>query len=232
MLIFDDRFKYPDLKRMTTNEGRRYVTPTGFYLPSVTTILSETKTKETKEGLAKWAKRVGVDEAERIKNQAAGLGTLIHENLERYMLGQEMKFGGNLVHKMAKAMTEKVIEHGFSKIDKIFGQEVNLYYDELYAGTADLIIEVGGQMMIADFKNTIKMKKEEYLTDYYIQCVAYALAHNNMFGTNINRGKIMMVARPDENMNCEYKEFDLDPVKFSKYEDMWLDKLDLFYANK
>lgn len=232
MIIFDNRFNYPKLERLATPEGRRYVSPSGQLLASVTTILDATKSQDTKDGLAKWAKRVGVNEAELIKNQAAGLGTIIHNNLEKYMLGQEMKFGNNLVHKMAEQMTKIVIEQGINKIQKIYGQEVSLFMDGLYAGTADLIVEIDGCIMIADFKNSMKMKKEEYLADYYCQLVAYAIAHNDMFGTQINRAKIMMIARPDSSGKADYKEFDLDPDKFSKFEDLWLSKLDQFYGNK
>ena len=232
MIVFENCFDYPKLQRLETGDGRKYVTPSGQMLPSVTTILGATKTQETKDGLAKWAKRVGVDEAERTKTQAANLGTIIHKNLERYMLGEPMQFGTNLIYKMAEIMTKTVIEKGFSKIQKIYGQEVPIYMESLYAGTADLIVEIDGEIWLVDFKNTIKMKKEEYLADYYCQLVAYSLAHNSMFGTNIRRGRVMMIARPDDLGNAEYKEFDLDPEKFSKFEDVWLSKLEQFYANK
>jgi genome maintenance exonuclease 1 len=231
-LIFDKTYKYPKLERVDSPEGRRYVTPSGLAVPSVTTILDKTKSEEKKQVLENWAKRVGgQQQADAIKNGAAALGTVIHNQLEKYMLGEELVWGNNLIQKLAKKMVEKVIAEGIPNIERVFGLESALYVDNLYAGTADLIVQIDGKLMIADFKNSIKMKKEEYLEDYYTQLVAYSIAHNSMFGTDIDSGRIMMVARPDESTGvCEYKEFDLTPEKFKIYEEKWLSRIEQYYS--
>lgn len=230
-ITFDKRFLYPKLERIDSPDGRKYVTPNGLALPSVTTILDRTKTEEKKQILENWSKRVGKQNAEDIKNGAANLGTVIHNQLERYMKGEELRWGNNLIQIMARKMVEKVIAEGLIHFEKVFGLESALYFDGLYAGTADLIVQIDGKIVIADFKNSIKMKKEEWLDDYYNQLVAYSLAHNNMFGTEINSGRILMVARPDEATGvCEFKNFDLSPEKFKKHEDIWLAKLDKYYS--
>ena len=49
-----NKFKYEPIKRIDTPEGRRYATPDGQKLPSVTTILSATTPKEKIEKLNEW----------------------------------------------------------------------------------------------------------------------------------------------------------------------------------
>ena len=53
-------------------------------IPSVTTILSATQSKEKQESLQKWRERVGEKEAARITNQAATRGTEMHYVLEQF----------------------------------------------------------------------------------------------------------------------------------------------------
>lgn len=231
MILFEQRYEYKKLSRTDTPEGRKYATPDGNKLPSVTTILGATKSEESKKVLENWRKRVGRDNAAAITQGAANLGTVLHNSLEKYMLGKEVTWGNNLIQIMARKMYETVVEQGLSKVDKVLGIEAPLYFPDLYAGTADLICEMDGVPIIMDFKNTIKMKKEEWLDDYWTQIVAYSLAHNELYGTKMNTGRIMMVARPNENTGiCDYRNWDLTPENFIKYETIWLEKLEKFYS--
>lgn len=233
MIIFEQRYEYKKLQRVDTPEGRKYATPDGKNLPSVTTILSATKSDESVKALDNWKKRVGKEKAQSITTGAANLGTLLHNNLEKYMLGKDVTWGNNMIQVMAKKMYDAVLEQGLSQVDTVVGIEAPLYFPGLYAGTADLVLESGGDLMIGDFKNTIKMKKREWIDDYFIQCVAYAMAHNELYNTNIQKVKIMMVARPDENTgNCDYKNFEISGSEFNEYCDKWLQKLDSFYSDK
>jgi genome maintenance exonuclease 1 len=76
-----------------------------------------------------------------------------------------------------------------------------------------------------DYKQTNKPKKEEWVEDYKIQLTAYIMAHNEVYGTDIRRGIVFMCSR-----NCEYQQFDLQPSDYSKYEDLWLAKVEEYYA--
>ena len=58
--------------------GSRHYSIDGSRLPSVTSILSATKSEEDKASIAAWQKRVGYKEAERIKNDAANRGSSMH----------------------------------------------------------------------------------------------------------------------------------------------------------
>lgn len=210
------KFNYQPLKRIDTGNGRRYIVGEDRPLPSVTTILSKTKDLTH---IKEWVNRVGEVEANRIKTEASGLGNGMHKNLENYILGEEMQ--GTF---MAKALANVIIKNGLSKVDEVWGTEVSLYSSGLYAGTTDLIGVHQGIPSIMDFKNSLKDKKKEWIEDYFMQLAAYSLAHNEMYGTEINRGVVMIATR-----DAKYQEFIIEGDEFTHYETMWANKLCVYY---
>ena len=66
-MYIPNKFPYKELKRETINGSRKYLTPDGFAVPSVTTILDATKPEEKKKALQEWRKRVGEEKAKQIK---------------------------------------------------------------------------------------------------------------------------------------------------------------------
>ena len=109
-----EKYDYPSLKRDDSNKTRLYKTPDGDF-PSVTTILDKTKDKTF---LFEWRKRVGDEEANRISKEAAGLGTVFHKHLENYIDNEERPNGSNFVYKLAKDMSDIIIEKGLSNVDE------------------------------------------------------------------------------------------------------------------
>lgn len=223
---FIEKINYKNCQQITdkTTGKRVYVTPDGERLPSVTTILSATKDMTH---LNEWKKRVGVDNAARITKESAGVGTSMHNNLERFVTGLERKTGNNLVHAKAHDMATLIIEHGLSKINEIWTIEQSLYFPGLYSGTTDLAGVYNNNPAIIDYKQTLKPKKEEWVEDYKLQLMAYILAHNEVYGTDIREGHVFMCSQ------ClKYQQFDLWPQDFNKYQDMWLSKVEEFYTTK
>jgi len=214
-------YDYKPLPRVTVNGSRHYVDPGNNKLPSVTTILDSTKDKTF---LNEWKKRVGEAQAKQISTEAAGLGTLVHTHLEKYILNEDRPSGNNMVHQMAKSMSDVVIEKGLCNVNEIWGSEVPLYYPDLYAGTTDLVGLYEGEPAIIDFKNTTKPKKEEWIEDYYLQTCAYALAHNAIHKTDIKRGVIFMVARDNT-----FQLFDLKGAKFDDMCEKWGERVAQYY---
>ena len=91
-----------------------------------------------------------------------------------------------------------------------------------------------GEPAICDHKQTNKPKKAEYVEDYKIQLVAYAMAHNQVYGTDIRRGVVFMCSRGNDSVKVggeTYQQFDLLPDDFNKYQDMWLSKIEEYYAS-
>ena len=185
-------------------------------MPSVTTILSATKDST---GIDDWVRKVGEEEALRIKNEAARIGTGMHNNLENYVLGRPIT--GTF---MEQSLAKLIIKRGFPRLAEIWGIEVALYSAGLYAGTTDLVAVLdNGDPAIVDFKNSRTPKRVEWIDDYKAQLGAYALAHNEMYGTDIRQGLIMMACRTGE-----YQEFHFAGAEFDKCIELWLSRLAAF----
>lgn len=228
---FNERYNYQSCKQINDPVTRKrvYQTPDGESLPSVTTILSATKDMTH---LNEWKKRVGKANAQRIATQAAGVGTSMHNNLERYLSGLERQPGKNLVHIKGNAMADVIIANALKDVDEVWAIEQSLYFPGLYSGTTDLVCVYKGKPCIADFKQTNRPKKPEWVEDYYLQLMAYTMAHNEVYGTDIREGHIFMCSRGDDELmpgGEVYQQFDLKPEDFNKYQDMWLDKVEEYY---
>ena len=154
MLI--EKFEYPTLKRVTAKNGQRqYTGDDDQPVPSVTTVLSDTGDKTA---LINWRKRVGDAEANRISQESAGLGTKVHNALEKYVLLEEYEIkGNNHISIMAKNMVDEMIDKGLSQVDEIWGVEVALIAQGLYAGTSDAVGMFNGVESIIDFKTAKKI---------------------------------------------------------------------------
>ena len=171
-----------------------------------------------------WKKRVGAAEAQRIVTESANLGTIMHKHLESYIEGVERPSGTNQVYVQAKNLSETVIEHGLKNVDEVWGIETHLAFPGLYGGTADLICVHEGVPAIGDFKTSRKFKKKEWIDDYFMQASAYALAHNEVYGTNIQKGVIFMVTHDNE-----YQQFVVEGNEFQTFTDKWLDRVETYY---
>ena len=218
---FITKFEYKDCKQINLEGKRLYETPDGHKTPSVTTILSGTKDMTA---LLEWRKRVGNEKAQQITTESAGRGTAMHSNLERFIAGLTRMPGKNHVHVKANDMATVIIENGLKYVDEIWAIEQSLYYPELYSGTTDGIGVYKGDPVIFDYKQTNRPKKAEYVEDYYLQLVAYALCHNVVYGTDIKRGVIFMCSQ-----DLQYQQFDLLPKDFNKYEDMWWTRVEQYF---
>lgn len=233
MLI--ERFKYLNFNREVVDGKRHYVTPNGDRVPSVTTILDKTKPLEQREALANWKKAVGEKKAQEITSEAAGRGTRMHKYLEDHIKGVPLKESvSNPYANQSLLMAKKVIAEGFTKVNEVWGSEVSLYFPELYAGTTDCVGVHDNQEAILDFKQSNKPKKREYIEDYFLQLTAYALAHNEVHGTNIRKGVILMCVRPPEIAPGQwgepiYQEFILESSDFDYWTDRWCDRVSQYY---
>ena len=218
-------YHYPPSTRSTTDGLRTYDVGKE-KLPSVTTILGATKSQDAQDSIARWQARVGLDEAMRIKDQAASRGTNMHKHLEQHLLG-----AGHLdlteEGKTAKAMADTIIDKGFKDFQEIWGSEVVVYYPGLYAGATDLAGIYDYSESIIDFKQSNKPKQREWIDDYFMQLGAYAMAHNTVHGTQIDQGVILMCT-PD----CFFQKFVVRGKEFVKYQHQFLRRLDQYYEEQ
>lgn len=221
---FIERIKYKNCVQVNDPVTRKrvYQTPDGETLPSVTTILGATKDMTH---LNEWKKRIGEEKAAQITREAAGVGTAMHANLERFLIGEQRQPGNNPVHVQANAMADVIIQNGLSKVNEVWAMEQSLYFPGLYSGTTDLVGVYDGEPAVMDHKQTNKPKKDEWIDDYKIQLVAYIMAHNEVYGTDIKRGVVFMCSR-----DFQYQQFELKPSDFNYWQDQWLKKVEEYYS--
>ena len=222
---WNKQFIYPKTVRSSVDGVRKYSIGQE-KLPSVTTIISSTQDASKTESLAKWKARVGEVEAERIKNTAAIRGTAMHSYLEHHVKG------GNVldltdVGREARNMAEVIIEKGFPDLEEVWGVECTLFYPGLYAGQTDMCGIYQGRESIIDFKQSNKPKRAEWIGDYKLQLVAYATAHDCIFGTNIEQGVILMCT-PDN----YFQRLIVNGSEFKEYKWKWLQKISDYYTSK
>jgi len=234
--MYNPKFDYQPIPRETVDGRRLYATPDGRRLPSVTTILEATKPEEKRQALQNWRNRVGVAQAQAITTEAANRGTRMHTYLEHYVKTGEVKARGtNPFGWASHAMAAVVIEQGLKNVQEFWGIEVPLYFPSIYAGTTDGCGIHLGDQAILDYKQTNRPKKREWIEDYFMQLCAYAEAHNELHGTKINKGVILMCVKPDMDANNnmlkppEYQEFVLAGVEFEQYRQLWWDRVEQYY---
>ena len=222
MTLLVERYKYTKLERVEVNGKRRYLTPGGGKVASVTTILDATKDKTH---LIAWKKRVGEKKAQEIVTEASGVGTRMHKYLEDYIeTGQWPSPGSNPYAQKAHNMASVIKEKAMGDVNEIWRSEVPLYVPQLYAGTTDLVGEYKGNPCIMDFKQTNKPKKIEWVYDYFLQLTAYAIAHNEVHDTNIREGHVFMCSR-----DLDYQQFDIWPDEFDDWEQEWWKRVYEYY---
>ena len=193
--IFEHSF-FPkiELERVVIDGKRHYATPTGEKYPSVTTVLSE---KLDKTALLEWRAKVGEAEANRISTQAANRGTAIHSICEHYLLNEPSYPKGTMPSNVDtfKALRPLIDEH----IGTVYGLEYYLYSHELQtAGATDCIADFQGIPSIIDFKTARKLKKEEWIQNYFLQATCYAMMAEERLPIKIPQIAIMIAVDHEE----------------------------------
>ena len=223
---WNNRFIYPASTRSMINGSRHYSIDNS-RLPSVTAILSATKSEEDKAGLAAWKERVGHKQAEIIKREASSRGTSMHDYIEKFLLGKLNLdlLGDNTRERM---MADQIIENGLrNKLSEIWGCEATLYYPSKFSGTADCIGVYENKETIIDFKQSNKPKKDEWIDDYYLQCAAYSLAHNKVHSSNITQAAILLCTK--DNI---FQRFIVEGERLINYQNQFLEKVEQFYSQR
>jgi ATP-dependent exoDNAse (exonuclease V) beta subunit len=223
MIKLNNQFTYGEHSRKEINGSRHYLTESGTPVPSVTTILSKTKDMTH---LMEWRKRVGDEKAAEITKESTSLGTTMHTHLENYILGKPRPGGTNLGRVMAQQMADVIIQNGLRHVDEVWGTEVPLIYDTIWAGTTDLVGVYKGEPAIMDFKNTIRPKKRDHVDDYRLQLTAYQMAHDLTFGTQIKKCVIFMCSR-----DLQYQEFVWDLEHMEQNCADWVARVEQYYAD-
>ena len=206
-------------------DGKRHYDISNEKLPSVTTILQATQSEEKRKSLEDWKKRMGVQRADRIRDISAMRGTSMHTYLEGYIKDERL-LDLTALGQEAGRMADVVIRSGLGDLGEVWGTEVTLYYPGLYAGQTDVVGVYNDRPAIIDFKQTNKPKQREWIDDYFTQLAAYAMAHNYVYGTEIQSGIILMCSK-----DGFFQKFEVSDKEFQGYMYTFLKKIDQYYAN-
>lgn len=178
-----DETKFPQTKGMNQN-GFRFYQVDGKNYPSVTTILGIQK----KEGLEKWRKNVGEEAAKWEMARAARRGKATHTLVEQYLKGEPQVIQDVLPNGLFKLLRPYL-----DQINNIHCLEKIMYSHKLtLAGQVDCIAEYNGKLSVIDFKTANKERNDDWNKNYYMQCTAYAVMYEELFGTPIDQIVILM----------------------------------------
>tara|TARA_B100000287_G_scaffold433812_1_gene496495 strand:- start:110 stop:799 length:690 start_codon:yes stop_codon:yes gene_type:complete len=222
--MFKNLYQYPELVRVEKNNARYYRDSKDNLVPSVTTILSATGDHS---GIEAWKRKVGSKTAKEVIDEATTIGTSVHLAIEKYLNGQDWEeFQDDRLGLIAHQIAKRFVEDCLGNIEEVWGLESGLVVDGLYAGTADCIGIFKGNPTIIDFKTAKKIKRKDWIEDYFLQGAAYANAHNVMYKTNIEAIAILMVDR-----DLLFKEFLISNKEFKSYTDKWKQRIIGYYKN-
>jgi len=218
---WDRKYTYAKYERDDTHGPRTYAVGQK-KVPSVTTILSATQSEEKKRSLDAWRERVGYQEAQAITSQAATRGTEMHYVLENY-INQIGYLNLSKEGAQSRMMAHRIVEN-LEGLKVIYGSEVNLAYEDQWAGSTDLVGLYNGEPTIIDFKQSNSFKKREYVEDYHYQIAAYAIAHKKAYGP-ITKGLIAICTK-----DLVFQKFELDEKILKEYEAKWFSRVEKYYT--
>jgi hypothetical protein len=226
---YSDAIDYIEMESRTAENGKReYYTPAGT-APSVTTILSSLPNPKLDE----WRERVGEEEAARLSKEATDMGSAMHDMLECYVRGVPFEPKGIPEEIVAEKMFRAVRMFGLRKLSEVWGVEVPLYYENLYAGRTDLVGVYDNQLSIIDYKTAKYFKRDDWIHEYFLQVSAYSIAHDWMFPDfKITQAVLLLGTRPNPEYHVPPKcqIVIVDAVKLEQYKDEWVEVLEEFHG--
>lgn len=176
----------PLVEQINTDNGRFYQTPNGSLYPSVTTVTG----LFGREGIKKWRKTVGEEQANKITSKATSRGTRIHKLIEDYIDNREID---QTKYTFQDMLNFNSLQPVLDNLDNIHMQEERLYSDYLQmAGTVDCVAEYSGKLAVVDFKTSTKLKDPSYLINYFCQATAYCIMYEERFSIEVPRFVIMI----------------------------------------
>ncbi len=158
-----------EANRIAFLDSRFYRTPSGAFVPSVTTIL-EAYPKGAQ--FFEWIKKHGED-SDTIRDEAGRRGSVVHEATEVLDLGGKLELmtdDGAPKYKLSEwAMISRYVEFRQAHPAKIHAVETKLAVDDLgYAGTLDRVMTIDGITYLVDIKTSGSI-----WPSYWLQQAAY-----------------------------------------------------------
>lgn len=194
-----------EMNAVTTESGRKYRTPEGIDYPSITTVLSIL----SRDSIAKWRKKVGDEEANKISYRASTRGTAVHDVCEKYVNNDPDYLKGYTPDIAQSFLDLKPILD--ERLTKVYAQEAPLYSNHLgVAGRVDCVGVFDGKLSIIDYKTSKKPKRLDWIKNYFMQEAAYAIMWEERTGMPITQ--LVTIISVDQN----------EPQVFIEHRDNWV----------
>ena len=218
-----DKSKLPVTKGKKI-DGFRFYDIDGKAYPSITTVLGIQK----KEQLQDWRNKIGEDVANWEMGRAARRGKATHTLIEQYLKGETPSERSVLPLGLFKLLKPYV-----DQINNIHLLEAIMYSHKLtIAGQVDCVAEYNGKLSVIDFKTANKERQESWIDNYFLQCTAYAIMYEEIFGKPIEQ-IVILLAGEDGSVACykkNRKDYEEDLGKaiqdfYKYYEELNKDKI-------
>jgi len=187
-------------KRMENNLKNNY--------PSITKILSSTQSKESQDALERWRLRVGLEVAEKIKEDAIERGIKYDKYVQDFYNKKEIPH---------KQLANHLQEYELHSLEQNVKSDIYKY-----KGRYDCIFIKNNILILNDFKGSTKEKQRKWLNDYPLQISAYckALEEDNIYVnyamiTVILDDRIQKFIFNMNQMECFFKQF---LIRLNKYK--------------
>lgn len=174
-------------KKITFLDSRFYYTPSGGYVPSVTTILDA---YPKGFGFYEWLKKNGEDSDE-IRDEAGHRGSIVHDMTERYDKGEEVSLfdaNGSIAVKIGEwSMFERYVQFRNRFPFELLVNEEEFVSEQLgYAGTVDRLIDFNGKLTLLDIKTS-----NSIYNHYWLQTASYVDLVEAKMGIEIQQTAIL-----------------------------------------
>ena len=219
MIFKHEPVQLTEMEAVTTESGRKYCTPEGNNYPSITTVLSIL----SRDSIAKWRKRVGDDEANKISHRASTRGTAVHEICEKYVnndpdYNKTTSINPDTGETTLVPYTPDLIQSFLdlkpildSRLSLVYAQEAPLYSNHFgVAGRVDCVGIFDGKLSIIDYKTAKKPKQAKWITNYFMQETFYAIAWEELTGMPITQ--LVTIVSVDQH----------EPQVFIEHRDNWV----------
>jgi hypothetical protein len=219
----------PNQQHLPVLQGRKYLgqfcyVPHGlepcqdstFY--SVGAIQGLTKDPASEAALQRWEQRVGVQEAERIRNEAIAAGKAAHALLHSYVTGEVPPPVSSRFEPYFQAL-EKVLPN---YEPSILSEQMVVSFTHRYYGVIDQLSSYKGKLTLSDLKTSSKAKTSlDWVQDKIQQLAAYYLPIELLYPVE-QAALIYLIG----DGTCD--EFVFSPVQMEIYKHEWLERLARF----
>jgi len=163
----------------------------GVWYPRVTKIVEI----KAKPALYRFYGDLGsFNEGEAIKKQSASEGTMLHEAVEKILIGESPEV--DPIIKPAVEAFAEFFQKTHIQVDPEFVEKQIVNFDERYAGTMDALALIDGKFGVLDIKTS-----QAIYRDYNLQTSAYMAALHDKF-KNLQSRWILRIDQGRKCMNC------------------------------